>query len=38
MASLKVTAGGLIKDGNTRVKILQERGFDVNTLPREIVP
>ena len=24
-------------DGNTRILILQERGFDVNTLPREIL-
>jgi hypothetical protein len=35
--SLKVTETGLIKDGNTRIKVLAERGFDVDSLPREIV-
>jgi hypothetical protein len=37
-SALRVTADGLIKNGNTRIKILLERGFDVNTLSREIVP
>jgi hypothetical protein len=36
--ALRVTREGLIKNGNTRIKVLLERGFDVNTLPREIVP
>lgn len=31
---LKVTEEGKVMDGNTRVKILQERGVDVNSLPR----
>jgi hypothetical protein len=33
--SLKVKPDGAIVNGNTRVKMLQERGFDVNMLPRE---
>jgi len=28
---------GRIFDGNTRVKVLQERGYDVNSLPREML-
>ena len=36
--SLKVADDGLVKDGNTRIKILEERGVDVNSLPREVVP
>jgi hypothetical protein len=36
--ALRVTRDGLIKNGNTRIKVLMERGYDVNTLPREIVP
>jgi len=35
--ALKVKPDGSIFDGNTRIKILQERGFDVNSLPREIM-
>ena len=35
--ALQVKADGRIMNGNTRVKILEERGFDVNSLPREIV-
>jgi hypothetical protein len=35
---LKVKADGRIMDGNVRVKALEERSFDVNSLPREIVP
>ena len=34
---LKVKPDGRIMNGNTRIKVLEERGFDVNTLPREIV-
>jgi hypothetical protein len=34
--SLKVRANGLIVDGNTRVRILIERGVEVNNLPREM--
>ena len=35
---LKVKPDGRIFDGNTRVFILEQRGYDVNTLPRVIVP
>jgi hypothetical protein len=36
--ALRVKPDGRIMNGNTRIKVLEERGFDVNTLPREIVP
>jgi len=36
--ALRVKPDGRIMNGNTRIKVLQERGFDVNSLPREIVP
>ena len=29
---------GRIFQGNTRTKVLQERGYDVNSLPREVLP
>jgi hypothetical protein len=35
--SLKVKPDGRIFNGNTRVKVLEERGFDVNSLEREVV-
>jgi RHS repeat-associated protein len=35
---LKVKPDGRVFDGNTRVFELQRRGYDVNTLPRVIVP
>ncbi|MDG4558494.1 MAG: RHS repeat-associated core domain-containing protein [Candidatus Contendobacter sp.] len=35
---LKVKPDGRVFDGNTRVFVLQERGYDVNTLPRAIIP
>ena len=35
--ALKVKPDGRIMDGNTRVKVLEERGFDINTLPREVL-
>jgi len=31
---LVVDLDGTIRDGNTRIKVLQERGYDVDTLPR----
>ena len=34
--ALKVTSDGRIMNGNTCVKVLEERGFDVNSLPREV--
>ncbi|MBI3327276.1 MAG: hypothetical protein HYZ81_11320 [Nitrospinae bacterium] len=35
---LTVTSDGRILNGNTRIKVLEERGFDVNSLPREVLP
>jgi hypothetical protein len=35
--ALRVKPDGRIMNGNTRIKALEERGFDVNGLPREIV-
>lgn len=34
--ALKVTTEGTIMDGNHRIKVLLERGIDVDDLPREI--
>ena len=34
--ALKVKPDGRIMNGNTRIKVLEERGFDINSLPREI--
>jgi hypothetical protein len=31
---LTVKPDGRILDGNTRVKVLEERGYDINSLPR----
>lgn len=36
--SLKVKPDGRIMDGNTRIKVLEEHGVDVNSLPREVLP
>jgi hypothetical protein len=35
---LKVKSDGRVMNGNTRVKVLEERGYDVDALPREILP
>lgn len=35
--SLKVRPDGTMVDGHHRIKILRERGVDVDSLPREIV-
>lgn len=35
---LKVGADGRIFDGNTRILVLEERGFDVSSLPRVPYP
>lgn len=35
--SLKVKPDGRVLDGNARVKVLEERDFDVNTLERETI-
>lgn len=36
--ALRVKPDGRIMNGNTRIKVLEERGFDVNSLPRESLP
>ena len=36
--SLKVRPDGTIVDGHHRIKILRDRGVDVDSLPREILP
>lgn len=33
---LKVKSDGTIMQGNTRVKVLEERGYNVNQLPRTL--
>jgi ParB-like chromosome segregation protein Spo0J len=35
---LKVRPDGTILDGHHRIKVLRDRGVDVDRLPREIVP
>lgn len=35
--SLKVRPDGTILDGHHRLKVLRDRGVDVNLLPREII-
>src|SRR5437763_1681903 len=35
--ALRVKPDGRIMNGNTRIKVLEERGFDVDGLPREVV-
>lgn len=35
--ALQVKLDGRIFNGNVRIKVLEERGFDVNDLAREIV-
>jgi len=35
--ALKTKSDGRIFDGNTRIKVLQDRGFDVNSLSREVL-
>jgi RHS repeat-associated protein len=36
--SLKARPDGTILNGHHRIKVLQERGVNVNTLPREVIP
>ena len=36
--SLKTRPDGTMVDGHHRIKILRERGEDVDSLPREIIP
>ena len=35
--SLKVKSDGRVLNGNVRCKVLEERGFDINSLEREII-
>ena len=36
--ALKVKPDGRIMNGNTRIKVLEERDIDVNSRPREVLP
>jgi hypothetical protein len=36
--SLKARADGTLIEGHHRIRILRERGVDVDALPREIIP
>jgi len=36
--SLKTRPDGLILDGHHRIKVLRERGINVDQLPREVIP
>ncbi len=36
--SLKVRPDGTIVDGHHRIKILRDRGVDVDAIPREVLP
>lgn len=36
--SLKTRPDGTLIEGHHRIKVLKERGIDVDSLPREIVP
>lgn len=38
MGSLKVRPDGTMVDGHHRIKILRDRGVEVDSLPREIIP
>ena len=35
--SLKTRPDGTVLDGHHRLKVLRERGIDVNSLPRELI-
>ncbi len=36
--SLKVKPDGTVMDGHHRIKLLRDRGVDVDSLPREVLP
>jgi len=38
LEALKVKPDGRILNGNTRIKVLEERGIDIHSLPREVLP
>jgi hypothetical protein len=35
---LRVKSDGRVFQGNTRIKVLEERGYPVNDLPRDVIP
>ncbi len=35
--ALRVKSDGCIMNGNTRIKVLEERGYNINGLPRELI-
>lgn len=35
--SLRVKQDGLVMNGNHRLKVLKNRGIDINALPREVI-
>jgi hypothetical protein len=37
-AALKARADGTVLEGHHRLVVLRERGVDIDTLPRELVP
>ncbi|MEZ4657732.1 MAG: hypothetical protein R2911_09180 [Caldilineaceae bacterium] len=38
LGALKTREDGTILDGHHRLKVLRERGINVNDLPREVIP
>jgi hypothetical protein len=38
VGALKARPDGTMTDGHHRVKVLRERGIDVDALPREVIP
>jgi ParB-like chromosome segregation protein Spo0J len=38
IGSLKIRSDGTVIDGHHRLKILKDRGVDIDALPREIIP
>ena len=36
--ALTVKPDGRIMNGIARIKVLEDRGFDINSLPREVLP
>ena len=36
--SLKTRPDGTVIDGHHRIKVLRDRGYEVDSLPREVIP
>ncbi len=36
--SLKTRPDGTVMDGHHRIKVLMDRGYEVDSLPREVIP